>query len=124
MSLELLNERMCVQVWRGGEVSRFVPGQVVVDSLRDITDDELLHKTFGEPLEEPLLGHHFVLPKRPDRAEPITLDQSLFTVSNTFTKLKLILQDSSDGYFSLSTPLFFSDSFQCGIKYLNRFRNR
>lgn len=70
-----------MQVWRGGYVSRYVPGQVEVDKLRDITEHELKTKTFGAPPDEPLLGHYFHLPKRPDRQDPIILDDSLPTVS-------------------------------------------
>ena len=70
-----------VQVWRGGEVSRYVPGQLVVDKLRDITEHELKHKTFGEPPGEPLLGHYFSLPARPERQDRIVLDDSMATVS-------------------------------------------
>lgn len=74
---------MCVcQVWRGGYVSRYVPGQQEVDKLRDITEHELKHKTFGEPPEEPLLGQYFSLPHRPDRQDKIHLDDSLPTVKH------------------------------------------
>ncbi|KAJ8731038.1 hypothetical protein PYW08_002451 [Mythimna loreyi] len=66
-----------LKVWRGGEVSRFVPGQQVEDKLRHITEDELQHKTFGEPPHEPVLGNHFVLPTRPDRSDRIVFDESL-----------------------------------------------
>ncbi|KAG6461155.1 hypothetical protein O3G_MSEX012443 [Manduca sexta] len=68
------------KVWRGGYVSRYVPGQVEVDKLRDITEHELRHKTFGEPPEEPLLGHYFKLPRRPEVQDPVVLDDSLQTV--------------------------------------------
>lgn len=69
------------QVWRSGQVSRYVPGQVEVDHLRDITDLELKTKTFGAPPPDPLLGNYFNLPKRPDRQDKIKLDDSLQTVS-------------------------------------------
>lgn len=72
---------MSCQVWRHGEVSRFVPGQVELDSLRDITEAELLHKTFGAAPPEPLLGHYYQLPRRPERQDTIRLDDSLPTVS-------------------------------------------
>ncbi|KAJ8731039.1 hypothetical protein PYW08_002452 [Mythimna loreyi] len=68
------------KVWRGGEVSRYVPGQLVIDKLRDITEYELEHKTFGRPPEEPLLGKYFALPNRPERQEPIVLDDSMQTI--------------------------------------------
>ncbi|XP_028169405.1 WD repeat-containing protein on Y chromosome [Ostrinia furnacalis] len=69
------------KVWRGGWVSRYVPGQVEVDKLRDITEPELRAKTFGEPAREPLLGRYFALPTRPERQLPLRLDTSLQTVS-------------------------------------------
>nr|XP_049696246.1 WD repeat-containing protein on Y chromosome isoform X1 [Helicoverpa armigera] len=65
------------KVWRGGYVSRYVPGQKEVDKLRDITDHELKHKTYGASPAEPLLGRYFTLPARPERQEPIVLDNSL-----------------------------------------------
>ncbi|CAB3250854.1 unnamed protein product [Arctia plantaginis] len=68
------------KVWRGGWVSRYVPGQVEVDKLRDITELELKTKTFGAPPEEPLLGHYYKLPKRPDRQDTIILNDSLQTI--------------------------------------------
>uniref|UniRef100_A0A2A4JJ24 WD repeat-containing protein on Y chromosome n=1 Tax=Heliothis virescens TaxID=7102 RepID=A0A2A4JJ24_HELVI len=64
------------KVWRGGYVSRYVPGQKEVDKLRDITDHELRHKTYGAPPKEPLLGQYFTLPVRPEGQEPIVLDSS------------------------------------------------
>ncbi|KOB65755.1 WD repeat-containing protein on Y chromosome [Operophtera brumata] len=70
-----------LKVWRSGEVSRYVPGQLEVDKLRDITDLELQTKTFGAPPPEPLLGNYFNLPKRPERQDKIQLDDSLETVS-------------------------------------------
>lgn len=70
-----------MQVWRGGAVSQYVPGQKVVDRLRDITEQELEHDTFGISPGEPLLGEHFILPTRPERVERIVLDESLSTVS-------------------------------------------
>lgn len=51
-----------------------------VDKLRDITEQELMTKTFGAPPEEPLLGHYYKLPKRPDRQDTIILNDSLQTV--------------------------------------------
>uniref|UniRef100_A0A2A4JIS4 WD repeat-containing protein on Y chromosome n=1 Tax=Heliothis virescens TaxID=7102 RepID=A0A2A4JIS4_HELVI len=68
------------KVWRGGYVSRYVPGQKEVDKLRDITDHELRHKTYGAPPKEPLLGQYFTLPVRPERQDPIVLDDSLPTI--------------------------------------------
>ncbi|XP_060803800.1 WD repeat-containing protein on Y chromosome [Amyelois transitella] len=68
------------KVWRSGYVSRYVPGQVEVDKLRDITEAELKHKTFGEPAPEPLLGRYFQLPQRPERQDDIKLDDSLQTI--------------------------------------------
>ncbi|KAJ0175384.1 hypothetical protein K1T71_008543 [Dendrolimus kikuchii] len=68
------------KVWRGGWVSRYVPGQVEVDKLRDITEAELRTKTFGAPPPEPSLGHYFTLPPRPDRQEPVLLDDTLQTI--------------------------------------------
>lgn len=68
-------------MWRGGQVSRYVPGQLVIDKLRDITEYELQHKTFGAPPKEPVLGNYFSLPMRPERQDPIVLDDSLQTVS-------------------------------------------
>lgn len=67
-------------MWRGGYVSRYVPGQVEEDKLRDITEQELC-RTYGAPPSEPLLGNYFHLPSRPDRQDPIVLDDSLPTVS-------------------------------------------
>lgn len=69
-----------MQVWRGGYVDRFIPGQVEVDTLRDITEHELRTKTYGHAAPEPLLGHYFELPRRPDRQDRIVLDDSLPTV--------------------------------------------
>jgi hypothetical protein len=69
-----------LQVWRGGAVSRYVPGQVAVDALRDITPNELRHKTFGAPAPEPELGRSYRLPRRPDRQPTLRLDDSLPTV--------------------------------------------
>lgn len=68
------------QVWRGGYVDRFVPGQPEVDHLRDITEHELRTKTYGRAAPEPLLGRYFELPRRPDRQDRIVLDDSLPTV--------------------------------------------
>lgn len=68
-------------MWRSGQVSRYVPGQVEVDKLRDITELELRTKTYGAPPPEPLLGNYFNLPKRPDRQDKIKLDDSLQTVT-------------------------------------------
>ncbi|XP_045768906.1 WD repeat-containing protein on Y chromosome-like [Maniola jurtina] len=68
------------KVWRGGWVSRFVPGQAVVDTLRDITARELRTSTFGAPCAEPLLGHHLALPRRPEPQPPPKLDDSLPTI--------------------------------------------
>lgn len=67
-------------MWRGGFVSRYVPGQVEVDKLRDITEHELRHDTFGAPPGEPLLGHYFQLPSRPERQDTLLLDDSLPTI--------------------------------------------
>ncbi|XP_004926930.1 WD repeat-containing protein on Y chromosome isoform X2 [Bombyx mori] len=67
------------KVWRGGYVSRYVPGQVEEDKLRDITEQELC-RTYGAPPSEPLLGNYFHLPSRPDRQDPIVLDDSLPTI--------------------------------------------
>ncbi|KAM3959580.1 WD repeat-containing protein on Y chromosome [Aphomia sociella] len=67
------------KVWRSGWVSRYVPGQVEVDKLRDITELELRTKTFGAPAPDPLLGRYFTLPMRPDRQDKIKLDDSLQT---------------------------------------------
>ncbi|KAF9805731.1 hypothetical protein SFRURICE_009363 [Spodoptera frugiperda] len=68
------------KVWRGGNVSRYVPGQKVVDKLRDITEQELKTKTYGQAPDEPLLGHYFSLPRRPDPIDIIKLDTSLNTI--------------------------------------------
>ncbi|XP_022814894.1 WD repeat-containing protein on Y chromosome-like [Spodoptera litura] len=68
------------KVWRSGQVSRYVPGQKVVDKLRDITEHELKTKTFGEAPNEPLLGKYYALPVRPERQDKIVLDDSLTTV--------------------------------------------
>lgn len=78
---------MRAQVWRSGWVSRYVPGQVEVDKLRDITELELRSKTFGAAPDEPLLGRYFALPTRPERQLPIKLDDSLQTVSIVFLSL-------------------------------------
>lgn len=72
---------------RSGAVSRYTPGQVEVDQLRDITELELRTRTFGAPAPEPLLGRHFALPRRPDRQERVVLDDSLQTVSAPFDSL-------------------------------------
>lgn len=72
---------MC-QVWRGGWVSRYTPGQVEVDLLRDITSHELATRTFGAPAPAPLLGHHLALPRKPDTQPPPGLDDSLPTVTD------------------------------------------
>uniref|UniRef100_A0A2A4JIW6 WD repeat-containing protein on Y chromosome n=1 Tax=Heliothis virescens TaxID=7102 RepID=A0A2A4JIW6_HELVI len=76
------------KVWRGGYVSRYVPGQKEVDKLRDITDHELRHKTYGAPPQEPLLGQYFTLPMRPERQDPIVLDDSLPTIP-LYTHLRM-----------------------------------
>ncbi|RVE45325.1 hypothetical protein evm_010030 [Chilo suppressalis] len=68
------------KVWRGGYVSRYVPGQVEVDKLRDITETELRTRTHGAPAPEPLLGNYFRLPSRPERQLPVLLDDSLQTI--------------------------------------------
>ncbi|XP_022814893.1 WD repeat-containing protein on Y chromosome-like [Spodoptera litura] len=65
------------KVWRSGQVSRYVPGQKVVDKLHDITVHELKTKTYGEAPNEPLLGKYSSLPQRPDQIDPIPLDDSL-----------------------------------------------
>lgn len=70
-------------MWRGGYVDRFIPGQPEVDTLRDITELELQTKTYGRAAPEPLLGHYFELPRRPDRQDPIVLDDSLPTVRSS-----------------------------------------
>lgn len=61
-------------------MDRFIPGQPEVDTLRDITEQELRTKTYGQAAPEPLLGHYFELPRRPDRQDRIELDDSLPTV--------------------------------------------
>nr|XP_049696249.1 WD repeat-containing protein on Y chromosome [Helicoverpa armigera] len=76
------------KVWRGGYVSRYVPGQKEVDKLRDITEHELKHKTFGAAPNEPLLGQYFTLPVRPDRQESMVLDVSL-PVIPIYTHLRM-----------------------------------
>ncbi|XP_034826941.1 WD repeat-containing protein on Y chromosome-like [Maniola hyperantus] len=68
------------KVWRGGWVSRFVPGQAAVDTLRDITARELRTRTFGAPCAEPLLGRHLTLPRRPEPQPPPKLNDSLPTI--------------------------------------------
>ncbi|XP_049868004.1 WD repeat-containing protein on Y chromosome-like [Pectinophora gossypiella] len=68
------------KVWRRGQVSRYVPGQMEVDKLRDITEHELRTKTYGKPAPEPLLGHYFHLPSRPEHQDTIKLDDSLPTI--------------------------------------------
>ncbi|KAL4715396.1 hypothetical protein ACJJTC_015167 [Scirpophaga incertulas] len=69
-----------LKVWRGGEVSRFVPGQPVVDLLRDITEEEINSRTYGYPAPTPLLGRYFRLPARPDVQTLPSLDDSLPTI--------------------------------------------
>nr|XP_021191177.2 WD repeat-containing protein on Y chromosome [Helicoverpa armigera] len=64
------------KVLNGGVVSRYVPGQKVIDLLSDITKEEL-KLTYGAPPDEPLLGHHFVMPDRPEVEKPIELDVSM-----------------------------------------------
>lgn len=78
-------------------MSRYVPGQLVIDKLRDITEMELKHKTFGAPPGEPLLGQYFKLPVRPERQDPIVLDDSLATVSHLLL-LIIISFPNSPGY--------------------------
>ncbi|XP_022814895.1 WD repeat-containing protein on Y chromosome-like [Spodoptera litura] len=68
------------KVWRSGQVSRYVPGQKVVDKLHDITVHELKTKSYGEAPNEPLLGNYFSLPRRPDPIDIIKLDTSLATI--------------------------------------------
>lgn len=82
------HDRVGWQVMRSGAVSRYTPGQVEVDQLRDITELELRTRTFGAPAPEPLLGRHFALPRRPDRQERVVLDDSLQTVSAPFDSLR------------------------------------
>ncbi|KAI5633166.1 hypothetical protein NE865_14118 [Phthorimaea operculella] len=67
------------KVWRGGWYSRYTPGQVEPDIYGDITDVEM-RKVYGKPAEDPILGHYFKLPKRPDHQDPIKLDDSLPTI--------------------------------------------
>lgn len=73
-------------------MSRYVPGQVAVDELRDITAQELRTRTFGAPAPEPLLGRHLALPRRPEPQASPTLDDSLPTVRITYTSPHLQLQ--------------------------------
>ncbi|CAG9785369.1 unnamed protein product [Diatraea saccharalis] len=68
------------KVWRGGYVSRFVPGQTEVDKLRDITEVELRTRTYPAAAQEPLLGGYFRLPARPERQDRVRLDDSLQTI--------------------------------------------
>ncbi|XP_039751479.1 WD repeat-containing protein on Y chromosome-like [Pararge aegeria] len=68
------------KVWRGGWVSRYVPGQVAGDALGDITALELRTRTFGAPCAEPLLGRHLALPQRPEPQAPPQLDDALPTI--------------------------------------------
>nr|XP_032514989.1 WD repeat-containing protein on Y chromosome-like [Danaus plexippus plexippus] len=76
------------KVWRGGWVSRYTPGQVEVDLLRDITSHELATRTFGAPAPAPLLGHHLALPRKPDTQPPPGLDDSLPTIP-LYTHLRM-----------------------------------
>ncbi|XP_072939035.1 WD repeat-containing protein on Y chromosome-like [Epargyreus clarus] len=76
------------KVWRGGEVSRYVPGRAVVDALRDITALELRTRTFGAPAPEPLLGRYLAPPARPEPQLPPTLDDSLPTIP-LYTHLRM-----------------------------------
>ncbi|XP_063362976.1 WD repeat-containing protein on Y chromosome-like [Cydia amplana] len=69
-----------MKVFRSGYVSRYVPGQIEIDKLRDITERELRTGTFGAPCADPLLGHHFKLPRRPEPQQRIVLDDSLPTI--------------------------------------------
>ncbi|XP_038214707.1 WD repeat-containing protein on Y chromosome [Zerene cesonia] len=76
------------KVWRSGYVSRYVPGQVEVDKLRDITEMELRTRTFGAPPPPPLLGRYFNLPPRPEQPTAIVLDDSLPTIP-LYTHLRM-----------------------------------
>lgn len=68
------------QVWRGGYVSRYVPGRVAPD-VSDVTAAELRTRTFGAAPSPPLLGRHTTLPPRPEPQAAPRLDDSLPTVS-------------------------------------------
>ncbi|XP_046962208.1 WD repeat-containing protein on Y chromosome [Vanessa cardui] len=68
------------KVWRGGEVSRYVPGRVAPDALRDITVHELQTRTFGAPCPEPVLGRYVAPPARPETQALPRLDDSLPTI--------------------------------------------
>ncbi|XP_068632714.1 WD repeat-containing protein on Y chromosome-like [Battus philenor] len=67
------------KVWRGGYVSRYVPGRVAPD-VSDVTSAELRTRTFGAPPSPPPLGHHTALPPRPEPQQPPHLDDSLPTI--------------------------------------------
>lgn len=79
-------------------MSRFVPGQVEVDKLRDITEQELRRDIFGAPPHDPLLGNYFQLPSRPERQDPVLLDDSLPTVTINFNSI-LLLSNLIKSYF-------------------------
>ncbi|CAG4961709.1 unnamed protein product [Parnassius apollo] len=67
------------KVWRGGYVSRYVPGRVVAD-VSDVDADELRTRTWGAAPRGPLLGRHTALPPRPAPQPPPHLDRSLPTI--------------------------------------------
>ncbi|GBP62119.1 WD repeat-containing protein on Y chromosome [Eumeta japonica] len=69
-----------LKVFRHGEVSRFTPGLPdpnAGDELRGVTEEELMTLTTGVRAEEPLLGTHLQLPRRPEHQDAIVLDDSL-----------------------------------------------
>ncbi|KAG7306466.1 hypothetical protein JYU34_009101 [Plutella xylostella] len=69
-----------LKVWQHGEVSRYTPGQVEEDKLRDITEQELRTKTYGAAPSEPVLGAHYRLPPRPEPQPRIVLNDELPTI--------------------------------------------
>ncbi|CAG9113679.1 unnamed protein product [Plutella xylostella] len=69
-----------LKVWQHGEVSRYTPGQVEPDLLRDITEQELRTKTYGAAPSEPVLGAYYRLPPRPEPQPRIVLNDELPTI--------------------------------------------
>ncbi|CAH2075872.1 unnamed protein product, partial [Iphiclides podalirius] len=67
------------KVWRGGYVSRYVPGRVAAD-VSDVTAEELRTRTWGAAPRPPALGRSTALPPRPEPQRPPRLDASLPTI--------------------------------------------
>ncbi|XP_041987733.1 WD repeat-containing protein on Y chromosome isoform X2 [Aricia agestis] len=77
-----------LKVWRGGEVSRYVPGRPPPDTVGDVTALELRTHTYGVPLPAPPLPRTLEPPPRPLPPPPPELDDSLPTIP-LYTHLRL-----------------------------------